>query len=157
MKKLLAAMLLISTSVFADIVPNQVTTPGDTRQVSMEEVCKPGSANVARDVSESEKSQVFKNYGLKGNHTGYCWSADSEEGCEVDHLISLELGGSNDIHNLWPQPYFGEWNAHMKDKLENKLHKMVCSGKISLKAAQDLISHDWIAGYKTFVEPDLQK
>lgn len=157
MKKLLVALLFISSFAFADILPNSSLTPGATRNVSMEEVCKPGSANIARDVSESVKSQSFKNYGLTKNHTGYCWSPDSDEGCEVDHLISLELGGSNEITNLWPQPYTGEWNAHMKDRLENKLHKMVCSGKISLKAAQELIANDWIAGYKTFIEPDLKK
>jgi hypothetical protein len=31
---------------------------------------------------------------------------------ELDHLIPLELGGSNDLRNLWPQPFEGEWNAH---------------------------------------------
>lgn len=44
-------------------------------------------------------------------------------GCEVDHLISLELGGANAIENLWPQPFDGKWNAHVKDRLELRLHK----------------------------------
>jgi hypothetical protein len=29
---------------------------------------------------------------------------------------------------LWPQPYGGEWSAHDKDRLECKLHHMVCKG-----------------------------
>jgi hypothetical protein len=41
----------------------------------------------------------------------------------VDHLIPLELGGSNDIANLWPQSYVTVWNAHMKDRLENRLNR----------------------------------
>jgi 5-methylcytosine-specific restriction endonuclease McrA len=50
------------------------------------------------------KQSVCTSYGLTGNHTGYC---DTNHGCEVDHLISIELGGSNDQHNLWPEPYQG--------------------------------------------------
>ena len=48
--------------------------------------------------------------------------------------MSLELGGANTSDNLWPQPYDGEWNAHDKDRLENKLHHIVCKKKtITLK------------------------
>jgi hypothetical protein len=41
----------------------------------------------------AEKDAVYQSYALAGNHTGYC---DTQQGCEIDHLISLELGGSND-------------------------------------------------------------
>jgi hypothetical protein len=59
---------------------------------------------------------------------------------ELDHLIPLELGGSNDLSNLWveagsiPNP---------KDAVENRLHDEVCSGRMSLRAAQLAISTDW--------------
>ncbi len=33
---------------------------------------------------------------------------------EVDHLVSLELGGSNDIRNLWPEPSAGRWGARTR-------------------------------------------
>jgi hypothetical protein len=70
----------------------------------------------------------------------------------VDHSISLELGGSNSIKNLWPQSYkTTPWNAHKKDLLENKLHQLVCSKKITLKQAQYEISHNWIEAYKKYV------
>ena len=49
---------------------------------------------------------------------------------EVDHLVSLELGGSNAIGNLWPEPYAGRWGARTKDVLENRLHELVCSGQL---------------------------
>jgi hypothetical protein len=72
---------------------------------------------------------------------------------EVDHLISLELGGSNDIKNLWPESYRTEpWNAHVKDKLEDRLHDLVCAGRISLAEAQRAIATDWIAAYRRFAE-----
>lgn len=70
---------------------------------------------------------------------------DDPSNYELDHLISLELGGSpRDVKNLWPEPYYTQYNAHVKDKLENYLHKQVCSGSISLSEAQKEIATDWI-------------
>jgi hypothetical protein len=71
--------------------------------------------------------------------------------CEIDHLIPLELGGSNARANLWPQRYDGAWNAARKDRLERRLHAMVCRGEISLKTAQEAIARDWVAAYLRFV------
>jgi len=110
-------------------------------------VCTPGYSKCIRNVPQSEKAAVYQSYSLTGNHTGYC---DTSQGCEVDHLISLELGGSNEQTNLWPEPYQGTtWNAHVKDQLENYLHAHVCSGDIALDQAQQEIATDWIASYKT--------
>lgn len=67
--------------------------------------------------------------------------------CEIDHLISLELGGDNGITNEWPQPYEPRPGAHEKDQVENWLHKQVCSGKISLAQAQAEIATDWYSVY----------
>lgn len=89
-----------------------------------------------RNVTESTKKKVCAEYAQKG-----CPSHDFE----IDHLISIELGGSNDAKNLWPQPVdaAGVIGFHTKDKLENQLHRMVCSGKIALPAAQQCIAQDW--------------
>ncbi len=68
----------------------------------------------------------------------------------MDHLISLELGGCPDcVANLWPEPYNIPLGAHEKDKVENYLHKMVCSGQMTLVEAQKEISTDWSAVYKS--------
>lgn len=73
-----------------------------------------------------------------------CW--------EEDHLISLELGGHpRSPDNLWPEPWFGPWNAHIKDVLETKLKNMVCNGDLTLAEAQQAIRTDWIAAYKKYV------
>lgn len=73
---------------------------------------------------------------------------------EIDHLVSLELGGSNSIRNLWPQSYVTEpQNAHVKDTLENALHELVCSGKLSLEEAQKAIATNWIQAYGQYVGP----
>ena len=63
---------------------------------------------------------------------------------ELDHLVSLELGGApRDVRNLWPEPWDGIYGAHRKDRLENMLHRSVCTGKISLEYAQRCLMLDW--------------
>jgi hypothetical protein len=88
-----------------------------------------------RNVPPSVKREVYDLYGVRpvirqinGRTVRIC--------CEVDDLISLELGGSNDIKNLWPQPYYPRPGAHEKDVLENWLHKQVCARNISIGRAQ---------------------
>ena len=49
------------------------------------------------------------------------------------------------------ESYTGNWNAHIKDKLENKLHDDVCAGQVDLKTAQRAIAGDWVAAYKKYV------
>lgn len=70
---------------------------------------------------------------------------------EVDHLIPRELGGADDVDNLWPQLWIGSLNAHMKDRLENRLHILVCRGSLSLGDAQHAIALDWPRAYMTYV------
>ena len=53
--------------------------------------------------------------------------------------------------NLCPESYIGDWNAHIKDKLENKLHQDVCAGQVDLKTAQREIATDWLAAYRKYV------
>ena len=59
---------------------------------------------------------------------------------ELDHLVSLELGGSNDITNLWPE--VGPL-PNPKDEVENALHRAVCDGRVRLAAAQRAIAINW--------------
>ena len=68
---------------------------------------------------------------------------------ELDHLISLELGGAPaDVANLWPQPWAGDPNAHQKDAVETHLKREVCRGAVSLADAQRMIATDWFAVYR---------
>jgi hypothetical protein len=55
------------------------------------------------------------------------------------------------LKNLWPEPYDIEWNARVKDRLENRLHAMVCAGEIDLPSAQKVIATDWVAAYKQYI------
>ena len=129
------------------ILPDAKITPGDTLDVTKDDICVPGYSKKVRNVPKTVKDQAYANYGIKNHLPGEY---------EVDHLISLELGGSNSIKNLWPQSYKTQpWNAHVKDALENRLHKDVCDGSLDLKVAQQDIAKDWIAAYKKYFHKDL--
>ena len=67
---------------------------------------------------------------------------------EIDHIVSLEIGGSNDIANLYPENADAHPGYHVKDKLENKLHALVCGGSMTLRAAQAGIAGNWQSLYK---------
>lgn len=122
------------------IYPLSRFTPGDIFSgVTEKEVCVTGYSSKVRSVPLSVKKEVFAEYGLnfpppRGEY-------------EVDHFISLELGGSNDSKNLWPESAMPVPGFREKNRVENYLHKEVCDGKLSLKAAQEEIRNDWYRVY----------
>jgi hypothetical protein len=131
----------------APIRPDAELTPGATLAVTAEDICAPRYARKVRDVPAEVKRQVYASYGIASHVPGEY---------EVDHLISLELGGSNSVRNLWPESYItSPWNAHVKDALENRLHRAVCDGVLDLATAQHDIAKDWIAAYKRYFHRDL--
>lgn len=75
----------------------------------------------------------------------YGESASLSSTTELDHLVPLELGGSNDTSNLWPEPSDmpGKAFANTKDAVEDNLHRAVCANKVPLDSARDLIASDW--------------
>jgi hypothetical protein len=125
--------------------PNPALTPGVADPAVTQEnigqtICVPGYAKRVRNVSAETKQSVFVAYGIKkGKRDDY----------EIDHLIALELGGSNDIKNLWPQPEGKKTGATRKDKVETKLRKLVCTGGLLLADAQRAIATDWYAARET--------
>lgn len=137
---MIAALLLSAAACSArGPLPDPRCTPGDVRTTDKAVVCKRGSSGQARAVTEATKRRVYAAYGLKPVK-GRC--------CEVDHLISLELGGSNDEKNLWPESYVPVPGAHQKDLVENHLHAEVCAGTMTLQRAQHVIQTDWVSEYK---------
>jgi hypothetical protein len=111
-------------------LPNPTLTPGEAQTTDLGLICS-SPIKVPRDVPISVKMQVFTNYHIPGaNHHLY----------EVDHLIPLELGGANTIANLWPE--FGPI-PNPKDGVEHRLHALVCTGKVTIEAAQHAIATNW--------------
>ncbi|MGI8914188.1 MAG: HNH endonuclease [Chloroflexota bacterium] len=122
----------------ASLYPNPSLTPGDALPgVTADQVCTPGYSSSVRNVSSAEKAAVYQRYGIP-NVRGRD---------EVDHFVSLELGGSNNVTNLWPEPYAPVPGAHQKDQVENYLHAQVCDGAMTLAQAQQAIRTDWYAVY----------
>ena len=140
--------------------PDKKLSPGDVMKgVTVEQICVRGYANVinggVRNVPESERRAVFVEYfGYMPKNPGLY---------EVDHIISLQLGGSNSIKNLFPQAYTGPWGARVKDRLESWMaadvrHCLKASGHDAAQALlalhQKEISTDWIAAYKKYLKRD---
>lgn len=122
-------------------VEDKACTPGAVIVTATKaQICKSGYSGSVRNVPESEKNQVYAEYGITTHTTGQY---------EVDHLISLELGGSNEIANLWPEAADPTPGFHQKDQVENYLHRQVCDGTLPLKRAQQEISTDWLQVYQT--------
>jgi hypothetical protein len=67
---------------------------------------------------------------------------------EIDHIVPLELGGSNAIANLFPERGNRAANYHAKDALENRAKAAVCAGTLSLRAARRGFATNWKALYR---------
>jgi hypothetical protein len=142
---LIIAFISLAVSVFAadPTLPDLTITPGVYRKdLSQNQICKTKWGLDKRHVTLAMKKQVFQLYGIP-----YTRHSDFE----VDHLVSRELGGADDLKNLWPESYVTQpWNAHRKDRLENYLHKLVCNQQITLEEARKEITYDWTAAYKRY-------
>ncbi len=122
-----------------DGLPDSACTPGAIfASATVSEICTSGYSSSVRNVPTSEKNQAYAEYGIASHVSGQY---------EVDHLISLELGGSNDIANLWPELASPTPGFHQKDQVENYLHSQVCSGALDLTKAQEEIATNWLAVY----------
>ena len=126
-------------------LPDRNLTPGSIRAVTTLDVCSVQAEPRIPTVPASVREAVFEKYGI---------AQAKPQDYELDYLITPELGGSTDIHNLWPEPRSSVWNSFVKDDLENRLHQLVCQGKVDLPTAQREIATDWISAYKKYFDTD---
>jgi hypothetical protein len=123
-------------------LPDRRCSPGAyysglTRKV----ICSRGFRTAEiRDVPQSEKYGIEEEYEMPPRLYG--------RRMEIDHIVPLELGGSNAPVNLFPEPGGGIAGYHVKDELENRLHDLVCGGRMTLGAAQRGIASNWEALYR---------
>ena len=132
-------------SVVALAAPNPSLTPGAVVLKPRELLCRE-SLPKNKDVPSQLRRRVLEEYGM----------ARAAEGTyEVDYLITPALGGSDDIRNLWPHSSTNIiWSAKVKDSLEDRLHDLVCTGRLDLPTAQREISTNWIEAYKKYFHSD---
>jgi hypothetical protein len=149
--KLLAIILLacaFGAPAFAfDVRPNPDLTGGSVRSDGHDVQATCGHSKAHRGpMSHARRDEILTRYGLPpGTHPDY----------EIDHLIPLCLGGSDDPSNLWPEPRRSiepKWNAEAKDRLERFMCDIVCSGQLDIETAQEDITKDWIAAYHKYYE-----
>ncbi|MCX5356962.1 hypothetical protein OG901_57395 [Streptomyces mirabilis] len=124
-------------------------SPAVTQANLKSTICRKGGytsgIRPSTSVTGKEKALNAASYGYKGP------MGDAE----YDHLISLQLGGDpNDPRNLWVEPpdpghKKGGGVNNRKDPVETKLHTAVCSGKVTLTAAQKAIVTDWTTALST--------
>lgn len=140
---LFSVLCLLSSALGADLVrPDPAVTPGRVALTAKGEVCTKRWGLDRRHVTIKMKKQVAAWYHV-------IWARRANY--EFDHLVPRELGGADDVRNIWPQPRSGQFNARMKDHLENALHRMVCAGRVPLAEAQTRIATDWIGAYRQYV------
>ena len=129
-------------------MPDPACTPGAVNDsLTLAKMEEDGfKTECVRDKAESEdkKQATYDWYKIKkpANNT------HQNQVCELDHLVSLELGGADTLDNIWPQcgPNKAILNARYfkrKDAVENFLAAEVRNNKISLAEAQKRIAEDW--------------
>jgi hypothetical protein len=125
------------TEVLSYALPNPALTPGQVSStLRKSDICQG-----IEEKRNQHRDKVLKRYGISQSEAKKYW---------IDHLVSLELGGTSDISNLWPQLKEEE---KVKDKLENRLKQNLCGGSLTLEQAQSLVIQDWRAAYiKNFID-----
>ncbi len=130
------------------LIPDPKCTPGAANPTLTLAILKKPTftTKCVRDqaTTPSKKRTTYRWYRISkpANNTG------QNQTCELDHLISLELGGADTLDNIWPQ--CGPSGVALtkrffkkKDTVENFLAKQVRDGKMSLADAQKGIATDW--------------
>ena len=131
-------------------LPDKDCTPGDVfEDATKERICVSGYSSTVRNVSTDLKEKIFEEYGIE-----YPVEFGSYE---IDHLIPLALGGSNDISNLWPksaEPFPGFYEKNITG---NYLHEEVCKGNIALSVAQERMADNWTLIYYNLSEAKIKE
>ena len=125
--------------------------PAVTQANIEQTICRPGgytaSVRPPESVTEPEKRALMTAYDNR--------AALSD--VELDHIVSLGVGGAaNDPRNLYPEPDYPHvsptsYYQNAKDRLEDRLHQLVCAGRLSLTRAQVALADDWPAAYRRYV------
>jgi hypothetical protein len=135
-------------------LPDHNKTPGATIPgVTAEQLRERGWAKREHaKVTAEVRRAVFERYGIPKS----AWKLYT-----IDHLISVETGGSSELTNLWPQLLRCRYDHKLdagsiaKDALENRLGALVRAEQITIADAARAQSDDWISAYKKFVAQEL--
>ena len=140
----LLLMLLLQVATYGHdgkfLLPDPHRTPGAVRTTDTASLCVATfRTGPYRKTTASMKRKVCQEYGAS--------DCPNPENGEIDHLAPLEIGGLDSIENLWWQP---SPQYHLKDKVENAMHKLMCEGKLTAAQAQSCLIADWVACGKKY-------
>jgi hypothetical protein len=143
----LVSIALAEPALAFGVRPNPNLTGGSVRIDGRDANAACGQSKAHRgSMSHARRDEILTEYGLPpGEHPDY----------EIDHLVPLCLGGSDDPSNLWPEPRRSiepTWNAEAKDRLERFMCDMVCTGQLDIGTAQEAFAKDWIAAYQKYYQ-----
>lgn len=124
-------------------LPDPDCTPGAYYPLATKRViCRTGYSATVRHVPENIKGKVYAEYGIS-HHT--------EGEYEIDHLVPLEVGGSNSLANLFAEPAAPPPGFHEKDRLEDAIRAGVCDRGDDLRLRQRQVARDWVSLFDKLV------
>jgi hypothetical protein len=129
-------------------IPDPACTPGAANPTVTLDVLRSGDFKTPceRDTASSahEKATTYDEYNIQhpANNRG------QNQTCELDHLVSLEIGGADTLDNIWPRcgpdgVALSERYFKIKDSVENFLAAEVRAGDITLFCAPHGIASNW--------------
>jgi 5-methylcytosine-specific restriction endonuclease McrA len=135
-------------------IPDPTCSPGATNPTITVQILRTATqppttgfrTSCLRDkgTSAHAKAATYDWYGVlhPARNTG------ANQTCELDHIISLELGGADTLDNIWPEcgppgVALNDRYFKQKDLVENYLADQVRTGAMTLEAAQIGIATDW--------------
>lgn len=129
-------------------VPDSNCTPGAINPTITAAVLRSPAFRTAclrqQVTTEHKKAQTYRWYSIAHPSN----NAAGSQSCELDHLVSLELGGADTLDNIWPQcgppgVALNQRYFKQKDLVENYLAWKVRRGEMNLAQAQKGIAADW--------------
>jgi Divergent InlB B-repeat domain len=121
-------------------LPDRRCSPGAVyADATLQLICTPGYAAKMNVLPAAERNIVYAEYRVPRSRRA---------SFEIDHIVPVEIGGSNAVGNLYAEPGRPAPGFRVKDKLERRLEQLVCARKVPLGAMQRAIATDWVALYR---------
>ena len=159
--------LMVPLFVYASdptLLPDNTETPGAINPAVTQDnldqtICAKGwSAHVRPPV---DFTQPIKRRLLQQHYPA---AAPHDSDFELDHRVPIEAGGCpNCASNLWIQKWRDPVHHHCepavlmdaacKDRLENLVHRSICSGAMTLAQGQQVFLGNWIDAYNATWPP----
>jgi hypothetical protein len=121
--------------------PNPRLTPGAVASTDLTVLCRqsrhaPRISQANPLLSVSEQDAIYKSYRVAPNRI---------KRYSLDFLVPLQLGGAVTPANVWPISLTRGMGFVEKQRLNVRMHILVCHGEMPLAEAQKRMAEDWVA------------